>query len=520
VRIATITSNRFLTALPIAGLLLALYFISRFNFLLFHSLAELFTVLITGAIFMLAWNVRRIASNGFLTFLGISAAYGVVFDTLHMLAYPGIFVFVDAGTNLASQLWIAGRAIQAITLAGAPFFLVRPTGVKRALGALGLLAAVQLLSIFVWKNFPTTFIEGVGLTQFKHLSEYAISLLMLLGLLLMIRFKSRFEPEMFELLAAATVLTIISELMFTFYSSIDDQMIVYAHLVRVLAFYLVYKALIEGSLLKPYETIFQSLNQSRGELRQKTRELEAHVQELDAFGHTVAHELHGPLASIISSAQSIASFDMPNDEYQAFLDGIVRTGRRMSRIVDELMLLAQIGTAEVLRREVHMGEVLEQALEGMSSFITRHEALIVRQETWPVACGYAPWLEEVWANYISNAIKYGGRPPRLEFGADPMPDGFIRFWLQDNGPGVPAENIDSLFDGYSRPAQSRLGSHGLGLTIVKGIVEKLGGTVGVSVVPGAGSRFYFSLPAPDSQPARPAMPPADEPQKSVSATPA
>ena len=467
---------------------------------------------------MLAWNVRRIASNGFLTFLGISAIYGVVFDTLHMLAYPGIFVFADAGTNLASQLWIAGRSIQALTIAGAPLFLVRPTGVKRALGALGLLAAVQLLSIFVWKNFPTTFIEGQGLTEFKYLSEYAISLLMLVGLLLMIHFKSRFEPEMYDLLVTATVITIISELMFTFYSSIHDQMIIYAHLVRVLAFYLVYKALIEGSLPRPYETIFQSLNQSRGELRQKTRELEAHVQELDAFGHTVAHELHGPLASIISSAQSTASFDMPNDECYAFLDGITHTGRRMSRIVDELMLLAQIGTAEVPRREVHMGEVLEQALERMSAFITRHKALIVRQESWPVACGYAPWLEEVWANYISNAIKYGGRPPTLEFGSDSLSDGFVRFWLQDNGPGIPADKIATLFHTHSKPAQSLLGSHGLGLTIVKGIVEKFGGEVGVSVVPGSGSRFYFSLPAPDSASVPQPHQSTREPQVSVRST--
>jgi signal transduction histidine kinase len=494
--ISATARNRLLTALPIVGLLLAFYAISQFNFLLFHSLIEMFTILIAGATFMLAWNVRRISSNGFLTFLGVAALYVVIFDTLHTLAYPGFSVFANAGTNLASQLWIAGQLFQAIAVAGAPLFLTRQLGIKRALGVLGLLSILLLLSIFVWKNFPTTFIEGFGLTPFKNITEYVISSLMLLGLLLTVHFKSQFEPGMFELLAAATAIMIVAEVMFTFYSSINDQTIIFAHLIRALAYFLIYKALIESSLLKPYQIMFQSLNRSQVELQQKTRELEAHVRELDAFGHTVAHELHGPLSTIITTAETIEKFEMPADERKDLLHGIIQTGRRMSRIVDELMLLAQIRGADVPSQKLEMGAILERTLDRMSALVTNQKAHIVHPQQWPVACGYGPWVEEVWANYISNAIKYGGQPPTLAFGADAQPDGFIRFWLQDNGPGVAQDQIATLFDSYSKPARSRLGSHGLGLSIVKRIVEKLGGSVGVSVTEGAGSRFYFCLPAP------------------------
>ncbi|MEJ2011851.1 MAG: ATP-binding protein, partial [Anaerolineales bacterium] len=314
-----------------------------------------------------------------------------------------------------------------------------------------------------------------------------------------------------------TDMTIISELRFTFYTTIHDRMVVYAHLVRALAFFLVYKALIEGSLLKPYETIFQSLSLSRSELRQKTRQLEAHVQELDAFGHTVAHELRGPLSTIITTTETVINFDMPKDEQRSFLNGIVGTSKLMSRIVDELMILAQIGTADVPKHIVNMDIVLEQALDRLSSLSAMENALILRPSPLPSAYGYAPWIEQVWVNYISNAIKYGGKPPRLEFGANTLPNGFIRFWLQDNGPGMAQDKIDAMFNSYTRPNRGRLGSHGLGLTIVKGIIKKLGGEVGVSVKDGVGSRFHFSLPAPDDPEDRASEGTTPEPPEAVEA---
>jgi len=108
--------------------------------------------------------------------------------------------------------------------------------------------------------------------------------------------------------------------------------------------------------------------------------------------------------------------------------------------------------------------------------------------------GHAPWIEQVWINYISNALKYGGRPPRVELGADPPSDGAVRFWVRDNGPGFTPEEQARLFTPFTRLAQMSVEGHGLGLSIVQRIVDKLGGQVSAE----AGSARAASLALPCS----------------------
>jgi signal transduction histidine kinase len=128
--------------------------------------------------------------------------------------------------------------------------------------------------------------------------------------------------------------------------------------------------------------------------------------------------------------------------------------------------------------------------------IQQYHAEICRPGAWPAAVGYAPWIEEVWINYLSNALKYGGQPPVVELGADVQDDDWIRFWVRDNGPGILPDDQARLFTPFTRLSQVDLEGHGLGLSIVRRIVEKLGGEVGMeSDTTGSGSLFYFTLPA-------------------------
>ena len=131
----------------------------------------------------------------------------------------------------------------------------------------------------------------------------------------------------------------------------------------------------------------------------------------------------------------------------------------------------------------------------LSYMIKEQQAQIILPEVWPDAIGYEPWIEEVWANYLSNALKYGGRPPRVELGASARSDGMLRFWTRDNGPGIPPEACTRLFTPYNQISHLNSNSgHGLGLSIVLSIVEKLGGQVGVESELGQGSLFFFTLP--------------------------
>jgi signal transduction histidine kinase len=129
--------------------------------------------------------------------------------------------------------------------------------------------------------------------------------------------------------------------------------------------------------------------------------------------------------------------------------------------------------------------------------IEEHQGEISLPDSWPVALGYGPWIEAVWTNYLSNALKYGGRPPKVTLGATDMGDGWIRFWVSDNGPGLSHEEQARLFVPFERLHQARSEGHGLGLSIVQRIVKKLDGQVGVesnSETEG-GCVFYFTLPA-------------------------
>jgi signal transduction histidine kinase len=126
--------------------------------------------------------------------------------------------------------------------------------------------------------------------------------------------------------------------------------------------------------------------------------------------------------------------------------------------------------------------------------IEQHQAKVLLPDAWPLVWGYAPWLEEVWTNYLSNAIKYGGRPPRVECGATEQLDGFVRFWVKDNGVGLAPEAQGQLFTPFTRLHQTQTEGYGLGLTIVQRVVDKLGGQVDVVSELGRGSIFAFTLP--------------------------
>lgn len=223
------------------------------------------------------------------------------------------------------------------------------------------------------------------------------------------------------------------------------------------------------------------------------------IDELDAFAHTVAHDLQTPLTLMIGCADVLVESysTLSPAQVQELLQTIAQTRRKMSKIITELLLLAEIRDRDVSRQPLDMGAIVVAAQERLAGMIAECQAEIIVPDAWPVAVGYAPWIEEVWANYLSNGLKYGGLPQRLELGANIQPDGMVRFWVRDNGPGLTLEEQNRLFIPFAQLAQSQVKGHGLGLSIVYRIINrKSGGYVGVEStgIPGQGSLFYFTLP--------------------------
>jgi PAS domain S-box-containing protein len=235
-------------------------------------------------------------------------------------------------------------------------------------------------------------------------------------------------------------------------------------------------------------------------LRQRSAELEVRNRELEAFSRTVAHELKDPLGRVMGFTRLLAreSETMTRREALRFLGFVEKNARIMSTIIDQLLLLAEAHEREVPVEPLDPTKVVAQAKQRLASMIARNQAKIVQPATWPAVLGYAPWVEAVFVNYLSNAIKYGGRPPRVKLGATVQADRQVRLWVQDNGPGIPEEAQARLFTPFTQLDPSSSDGLGLGLSIVRLIAEKLDGEVGVESEVGRGSTFSFTLPGTDT----------------------
>lgn len=244
------------------------------------------------------------------------------------------------------------------------------------------------------------------------------------------------------------------------------------------------------------------------QLRAYAEELEAQNKELDAFAHMVAHDLKNPVSVLVSYAEWIEDKheQIPEKDLLDALSEMIKSGHRITNMIDDLLLLARLRNLDEFEREpLDMGRITAAAQARLVQERQESQARVVTPDAWPVTLGYAPWIEEVWVNYLSNALKYGARPdqelpPYVELGFDSAAgssdadNSWIRFWVRDNGPGLTAQEQGKLFTEFTRLAQTRAQGHGLGLAIVRRIVEKLGGEVGVESEPGQGSTFWFTLP--------------------------
>jgi signal transduction histidine kinase len=248
-------------------LLIGLFWTSIYSYLLFHSLAELFSIVVACGIFMLAWNSRRILDNNYFLFVGIAYLFIGGLDLFHTLAYKGMGVFPGAGTNLPTQLWIATRYLESISLLIAPLFINRKLNPKFVFGGYFVAGFILLGSIFYWNIFPECFVEGAGLTAFKKVSEYIISTILFISIVIMFRKRSEFDEGIFRLLIASVVLTIFSELAFTFYIHAYGLSNLLGHFLKIVSFYLIYRAVIVTGLTEPYAMLFRNLRQKEGALR-------------------------------------------------------------------------------------------------------------------------------------------------------------------------------------------------------------------------------------------------------------
>jgi PAS domain S-box-containing protein len=241
------------------------------NFLVFHATAELLGIGVAGAMFAVAWNTRHFSRNDYLTFVGIAYLFVAVLSALHTLAYRGMGVFPHTGANLATQLWIAKRGLEALSLLVAPFFLsrhVRPW--TTLVGYAGVTAALLVL-IFPLDAFPVCYRDGgpdEGLTPFKIWAEYAIVLMLLASVVALWLRRGRMSRTMLSWLTAAVCVNVVAEIAFTRYIGVYTDINKLGHILNVVAVLLLYRAIVHETLTHPYDILFRDLSQREEALRQ------------------------------------------------------------------------------------------------------------------------------------------------------------------------------------------------------------------------------------------------------------
>ena len=258
-------------------ILCGLYLVSLQNYLLFHSIIELATIVIVFAIFVIVWNTRRSITNTFFLVIGISCLFIGGIDLIHMLAYKGMGVFPGNSSDLPTQLWIAARYFQSIAFFIATLLIGKSLTKDRKYDAGIIFAACTaafvliLTSIFVWQDFPPCFIEGVGLTPFKIASEYVISVIMLATIVLLVHRRRSFDPSVWKFLVAAMVFLIAGELAFTSYISVYGFMNMLGHLLKLVSVYFLYRAIVVVGITRPFDLLFRELKKNEESLRESEK---------------------------------------------------------------------------------------------------------------------------------------------------------------------------------------------------------------------------------------------------------
>jgi PAS domain S-box-containing protein len=271
-----------------------LYVAEQTSYLLYHALAELFSIAVAVSIFLIVWNARRFIDSGYLLLVGVAYLFVAVTDLVHTLAYKGMGVFDTGGSNLATQLWIGARYMEAGSLLLAFAFMRRKPNVPLAVGGYAAVTALLLLSIFHWDIFPTCYDDVAGgLTPFKKTSEYVIAGMCVGGIALLHAFRRQFARPVLWLLTGSLAITAGSEAVFTLYKDPYGPANLIGHLLKVLSFYLIYRALVGTALVDPYGLLWRNLKQSEQSLQRARWGLEQRVRERTADLEDTVDALQG-----------------------------------------------------------------------------------------------------------------------------------------------------------------------------------------------------------------------------------
>lgn len=264
-------------------LLITIFWVSiAQNYLLFHTLVELFSIIVAFAVFTVTWNSRKMLDSNYLYFQGITYLFIGALDLLHTITFTGMNIIPNE-IYYSNQFWVATRFLEATAMVVGFMFLRQKRKLNADLVFSGYIVITTLIifSILVWEIFPICFIEGVGQTPFKIYAEYAIIAVLLFGLTLLINYRRKFEPSIYQSLLLSISFAILSEFCFTLYVSNYSASNAVGHCAKLMTFFFTYKAVVEKGFINPTTLIFKNLSDSERNYRTLSENLPVLIFRFD-----------------------------------------------------------------------------------------------------------------------------------------------------------------------------------------------------------------------------------------------
>jgi signal transduction histidine kinase len=489
---------------------------------LYHTGVELFAVVIAAAIFTIGWNSRGFARDDMLLVLAVGYLSVGFLDLLHALAYGEVNVFPDSGADLAIQLWMAARAVEAVTLLLGAITLGsgRKVNAGALLVAYGLVTAALVLVTIVFPVFPACYIQTEGLTgrltSFKIWGEAAVSLVLLgAGSLLWLN-RRRLDRRILLLALGSVAATVLSELCFMFYTSLYAAPNVAGHILKLISFALIYQALVRGSLLTPYASLFRDLERelsfrrrAEARLTETMDKLERSNAELEQFAYVASHDLQEPLRKVRAFGdrlREVCAGALPERGLD-YLARMQSAAERMSRLISDLLELSRVTTRGRPFERVDLRAAAQNAVTDLESAVERTGGRVDIGEMAAVEADPTQ-MRQLLQNLIANALKFHREDAapvvqvdaRIVEGHEAGPQCLVT--VADNGIGFDEEDLERIFGVFQRlHTREEYDGTGIGLATCRQIAHRHNGEITARSRPGEGSEFVVTLPV--TQPGEP-----------------